>query len=71
MKIAFIGGGNMAAALIGGMKRAGLTHSISVLEIDAVRRKQLEDQHGVTAHDAAGDWLGECAAVVLAGQFIR
>jgi pyrroline-5-carboxylate reductase len=66
MNIAFIGGGNMAAALIGGMKRAGLACSIAVLEIDAARRRQLEDQHGVTAHAAAGAWLGECAAVVLA-----
>ena len=66
MKIAFIGGGNMAAALIGGMKRAGLAHPVSVLEIDAARRKQLEDQHGVTAHGAAGAWLGECEAIVLA-----
>lgn len=66
MKIAFIGGGNMAAALIGGMKRAGLACSIAVLEIDAARRRQLEDQHGVTAHATAGAWLGECAAVVLA-----
>ncbi len=66
MKIAFIGGGNMAAALIGGMKRAGLAHSIAVLEIDAARRKQLEDQYGVTAHGAAGAWLKECETVVLA-----
>jgi len=35
MKIAFIGGGNMAVALIGGMQRAGLAHAVSVLEIDA------------------------------------
>ncbi|HET9025724.1 MAG TPA: NAD(P)-binding domain-containing protein, partial [Burkholderiaceae bacterium] len=66
MKIALIGGGNMAAALIGGMKRAGLTHVVSVLEIDATRRAQLEKQYGVTAHDAAGAWLGEIDTVVLA-----
>jgi pyrroline-5-carboxylate reductase len=66
MKIAFIGGGNMAVALIGGMQRAGLAHAVSVLEIDAARRRQLEDRHGVTAHDAAGAWLGQCEAVVLA-----
>jgi pyrroline-5-carboxylate reductase len=66
MKIAFIGGGNMAVALIGGMQRAGLAHAVSVLEIGAARRRQLEDRHGVTAHDAAGAWLGQCEAVVLA-----
>jgi pyrroline-5-carboxylate reductase len=66
MKIAFIGGGNMAAALIGGMKRAGLDHPVAVLEIDAARRKQLEDQHGATAHGEAGEWLAKCEAIVLA-----
>ena len=66
MKIAFIGGGNMAAALIGGMQRAGLDHAISVLEIDATRRRQLEDEFGVATHAAAGAWLAESDAVVLA-----
>lgn len=66
MKIAFIGGGNMAAALIGGMKRAGLDHAVSVLEIDAGRRRQLQDDHGVVAHGEAGAWLGDSDAVVLA-----
>jgi pyrroline-5-carboxylate reductase len=66
MNIAFIGGGNMAAALIGGMKRAGATHAIAALEIDAARREQLARELGVTTHAAAGDWLGGCEVVVLA-----
>ena len=66
MNIAFIGGGNMAAALIGGMKRAGAVDSIAVLEIDAARGKQLTDQHGVVTHGAAGAWLGGSDVVVLA-----
>jgi pyrroline-5-carboxylate reductase len=66
MNIAFIGGGNMAAALIGGMKRAGAAPSISVLEIDEARRQQLREQFGVVAHGAAGAWLGAADTVVLA-----
>jgi pyrroline-5-carboxylate reductase len=66
MNIAFIGGGNMAAALIGGMRRAGATDTIAVLEIDAARGTQLTEQHGVVAHGAAGDWLGGSDVVVLA-----
>ena len=66
MKIAFIGGGNMAAALIGGMQRAGAAHSISVLEIDAERGRQLGVQYGVAAHDKAGAWLGDAEMIVLA-----
>jgi pyrroline-5-carboxylate reductase len=56
----------MAAALIGGMKRAGLVHAIGVLEIDAARRGQLERDHGVSAHEAPGAWLADCDTVVLA-----
>lgn len=66
MNIAFIGGGNMAAALIGGMRAAGLPHAVSVLEIDAARARQLVRDHGVTAQSAAGDWLAGCEVVVLA-----
>lgn len=66
MNIAFIGGGNMAAALIGGMKRAGAVDSIAVLEIDAARAGQLAEQHGVATHGAAGPWLSDSEVVVLA-----
>lgn len=66
MNIAFIGGGNMAAALIGGMRRAGEAHSVAVLEIDAERGRQLGAQHDVTVHATAGPWLGENDVVVLA-----
>ncbi|MGA8864207.1 MAG: pyrroline-5-carboxylate reductase [Gallionella sp.] len=44
MKITFIGGGNMASAMIGGLLRNGTCKhdEISVIEIDADRHKQLE-----------------------------
>lgn len=66
MNIGFIGGGNMAAALIGGLRRAGASHGIAVLEIDAERRARLQREHAVAAHGAAGDWLAACDVVVLA-----
>ena len=66
MNIAFIGGGNMAAALIGGLQRAGAGHAIDVLEIDSARARQLEQQHGVSAHATPGAWLGRSEIVVLA-----
>jgi len=47
MKIAFIGGGNMAAALIGGLLRAGrLPADLSVVEIDTARCAHLRSSSG-------------------------
>jgi pyrroline-5-carboxylate reductase len=66
VNIGFIGGGNMAAALIGGLKRSGATDAIAVLEIDVQRARALHAEHGVAVHAAAGDWLAACEIVVLA-----
>lgn len=67
MKVAFIGGGNMAGALIGGMLDAGFfASSIDVLEIDTARRTELIERHKVGAHPQPGDWLNASEAVVLA-----
>jgi pyrroline-5-carboxylate reductase len=62
MKITFIGGGNMADALIGGLLCKGFTApDLRAVEIDAKARGKLVDKYGVTcfadAHDAvrAGD----------------
>jgi pyrroline-5-carboxylate reductase len=65
--IAFIGGGNMAGALIGGLLRAGTeAREMTVLEPSAERRAQLERDLAVSAHAAAGPWLAEARLVVLA-----
>ena len=52
MKIAFIGGGVMAEAIIGGIVDAGITpaDSISVGEPVESRRGYLEDTYGLTTH---------------------
>lgn len=67
MKVAFVGGGNMAGALIGGMLQAGFKASeIDVTEIDSGRRTELEERHEVSTHEHPGDWLQASEIVVLA-----
>jgi pyrroline-5-carboxylate reductase len=56
--IVFIGGGNMASALIGGLLEAGLPASaIQVVEPDAAQRDKLAQQFGVDAQAAASPAL--------------
>ena len=53
MKIAFLGGGNMARALIGGLlAKGGDPRSISVIEVSPAAREKLAAQHGVHASSA-------------------
>lgn len=66
MKISFIGGGNMARALIGGLIAQGWkAGDIGVIELDPAKRQQLQADFGV----AVGDQLPSVAMadiVVLA-----
>lgn len=67
MKVAFVGGGNMAGALLGGMLDAGFDAGhIEVLEVDSARSAELAGRYRVGAHGAAGEWLKPCKVVVLA-----
>lgn len=67
MKVAFIGGGNMAGALIGGMRDSGFAaDDIEVLEIDPARGAELARHHQINVHTHSGQWLNAAAAVVLA-----
>src|SRR5687768_20607 len=67
MRIAFLGGGNMAAALIGGLVAKGTdTRSISVVEVSPAARERLGARfpvHIATAPDAA---MQSSEVVVLA-----
>ncbi len=65
--IAFIGGGNMAAAIIGGLRAAGAACSdFIVVEPDDAQRMRLLDSCGVHALAAAGPALARAATVVWA-----
>ena len=67
MRVTFIGGGNMADALIGGILHAGFEASaIDVLEIDSARGTELAERYRVRPHRRAGDWLQASDAIVLA-----
>ena len=67
MKIAFIGGGNMARAIIGGLVAKRIRASdISVVEIDGAARLRLVAEFGVTSHEAPGPQLANADVLVLA-----
>lgn len=67
MKVTYIGGGNMAAALIGGwLKAGGHAAEVSVLEVDAARRAALTRDYGVATPAQAETALAGAQIVVLA-----
>ena len=74
MKITFIGGGNMAAALIGGLIGKGhAAAGIRVVEIQAGARARLSAQFGVACVDsvAAAAPLGEVLVLAVKPQQMR
>jgi len=57
MKINFIGGGNMARAIIGGLKQNGFNMSaITVLELDAQKRLELSQDLNVQVTDTYAEF---------------
>jgi pyrroline-5-carboxylate reductase len=67
MDIAFVGGGNMAGAIIGGLLKAGRAPaSIHVVEPHHAQRERLVHQFGVDARPAADDALARSGLVVWA-----
>ncbi len=67
MKIAFIGGGNMARAIIGGLVAKGSRAAdILVVEPDAVARLKLVSEFGVVTIDKPGAQLGGMDVVMFA-----
>ncbi len=67
MKIAFLGGGNMASALIGGLLTQGFeAGAISVVEVNAAAREKLAAQHKVRVSAAPDAATRESDTLVLA-----
>ena len=67
MKICFIGGGNMASALIGGLLKKGWPpEGVAVVEIEAQARERLSRELGVAAHAELAPAVAGAECVVLA-----
>jgi pyrroline-5-carboxylate reductase len=65
--LAFIGGGNMAAAIIGGLVRQGrAADSILVVDPGDAQRAKLQSEFGVRTFGAADEALGQAGMVVWA-----
>lgn len=67
MKITFLGGGNMANALIGGLLKTGFAAAdIAVIELSAEGRSKLEQTYGVRCYAAPDAAALACDALLLA-----
>ena len=73
MNILFIGGGNMAAAIIGGLTAGGWpAGSITAVDVLAEARTSLERRFGIrTAADAASAANAECIVLAVKPQQMR
>ena len=67
MKVCFLGGGNMAGALIGGLIRGGVpADRLCAVDIDPAQRARLHEQYAIVAFETPQQALPGCDCVVLA-----
>ncbi len=74
LRITFVGGGNMAAALIGGLvARGAAAASIAAIDPSAAAREGLSTRYGITVHPSAATAPLEADVLVLAvkPQYMR
>jgi pyrroline-5-carboxylate reductase len=66
-RILFVGGGNMAAALIGGLLANGAAAaSLSAVEVDSAQRDRLAERFGIKIYARSADVRAEVDTIVLA-----
>lgn len=66
-RIVFVGGGNMASALIGGLIARGASPtSLQAIDPSASQREALCARFGITTDAASGDHVGQADVIVLA-----
>lgn len=66
-KLAFVGGGNMGRAIIGGLIDKGTpANDIMVVEVDPATRLRLMADFGVTTYEAPVEQLRSATAIILA-----
>jgi pyrroline-5-carboxylate reductase len=67
LRIAFVGGGNMASALVGGLLQQGLAADrIAVVDPDAAAQARLTERYAVRAGADLGEALAGATLIVLA-----
>ena len=67
MKIGFLGGGNMASALVGGLLAKGFEpRSITVIEVSPAARERIAAKFQVRVSTAPDAVMQECDTLVLA-----
>ncbi len=66
LKIGFIGGGNMATALIGGLANNKVEASFVVIEPYEASRLALQEKYGLVAHSAPHSDLADCHVLIMA-----
>lgn len=67
LKIGFLGGGNMARAIVAGLVSSGTDpQQVTVLDRHPEKLSALHEQFGVRTQQALGEWISELDVVVLA-----